>query len=209
MVRELIQNNPQKIHELFALSSWIANVPSSIPSQTVSEKELEQISELKTPNKVLALVKFLEFTISTPKFTIVLEDIQDPGNLGTIIRLADWFGASNIVCSDKTVNIYNTKVIQATMGSIFRIPVEYTHLETYLSQQTRPIYGAVLGGENVYKTKLPAQAVLVMGNEGNGISDSLLSFLQNKIEIPRFGQAESLNVSMATSILLSEFFRIQ
>ena len=136
--------------------------------------------------------------------------MRDPGNLGTIIRLCDWFGVEELICSEGTVDCYNPKVIQATMGSIARVNVKYVNLLDYIKNTKREVYGTFMGGDNVYEADLPKEAVLVMGNEANGITEDISKLLSNKIAIPRFGinkATESLNVAMATSIFLSEFKR--
>jgi len=177
----------------------------------ISEAELKKISFLKTPNKALALFKIADPDLTKDTGLIVaLDAIRDPGNLGTIIRLCDWFGVKQLVCSGTTVDCYNPKVIQATMGSLTRVHVLYTNLETYLSTTELPIFGAFMDGTNVYKAQLPTNAILVMGNEANGVSEEISNLITEKIAIPRFGdlqQTESLNVAMATGILLNEFKR--
>ncbi|SNR79012.1 TrmH family RNA methyltransferase [Lutibacter flavus] len=178
----------------------------------ISEVELKKISVLKTPNKVLALFKIPSSKlIKTDGLVLALDEVNDPGNLGTIIRLCDWFGIDQLVCSKGTVDCYNPKVVQASMGSLTRVNIVYTDLETYLKATEKPTYASLMNGENVYKSKLPKDAVLVMGNEANGISKPILKLLNNSVSIPRFGdlkQAESLNVATATAILLSEFRRL-
>lgn len=169
------------------------------------DKTIKEIGSLKTPNKFLAVVKKPQIKSDNAKFILALDGIQDPGNFGTIIRTADWFNVDLIVCSKETVDVYNPKVVQSTMGSIYRVPILYTDLNSYLSNTKLPIYGALLEGENVYQQQLSKEAILVMGNEGYGISDEIIKLIQQKIHIPRFGNAESLNVSIATGILLSEF----
>ena len=152
------------------------------------------------------------------KLTLVLDDIKDPGNLGTIIRIADWFGIENIVCSPETVDVFNPKVVQATMGSISRIMVHYVPLMEFLEVQSLkfkvPVYGALLEGKNIYNEKLSTEGLIVIGNESKGISEKLLPFITEKISIPTFshyksngGEAESLNAAIATSIICSEFRR--
>ena len=177
----------------------------------ISEQELNKISTLKTPNKVLALFKIPEQQRVAPAGLIIaLDTINDPGNLGAIIRLCDWFGVEQLVCSKETVDCYNTKVIQASMGSLTRIVIHYTDLKEYFEGLSLPIFIADMEGENIYNTELPSSAVLVMGNEANGVSDSIRNIVDAKISIPRFGnyqQTESLNVATATAILLSEFKR--
>jgi TrmH family RNA methyltransferase len=178
----------------------------------ISEIELKKISTLKTPNNVLALFKIpSEKPIINEGLIVALDEINDPGNLGTIIRLCDWFGVDQLICSNNTVDCYNTKVIQASMGSLTRVSIIYTDLLTYLKNSALPKYATLMNGENLYKTKLTKEAVLVMGNEANGISETILNELDKTISIPRFGnfqQTESLNVATATAILLSEFKRL-
>jgi TrmH family RNA methyltransferase len=142
---------------------------------------------------------------------IALDDIRDPGNLGTIIRLCDWFGIEQLVCSTSTVDLYNPKVIQATMGSISRVKVHCLNLLDFINSTTLPVYGTFMNGKNIYKELLPKEAVIVLGNEANGISASLEEIITNRLTIPRFGklqQTESLNVASASAILMSEFCRI-
>ncbi|MFT5760964.1 MAG: TrmH family RNA methyltransferase [Polaribacter sp.] len=177
----------------------------------ISENELKKISQLKTPNKVVGLFKIPE-TLSTKNTGIIvaLDAINDPGNLGTIIRLCDWFGVQKLVCSTTTVDCYNQKVVQASMGSLTRVDIIYTDLVEYLNESELPIFIADMNGENVYKSDLPKEAILVMGNEAKGVSDEIRILVDSKISIPRFGniqETESLNVATATAILLSEFKR--
>lgn len=177
----------------------------------ISENELKKISALKTPNNVLAVFKIPAIeTLKNEGLIVALDAINDPGNLGTIIRLCDWFGVNQLICSLNTVDCYNSKVVQASMGSLTRVSIVYTNLELYLKQTNLPKYATVMDGTNVYKTHLPLNAVLVMGNEANGINNTILQLLNQKISIPRFGniqKTESLNVATATAILLSEFRR--
>ena len=177
----------------------------------ISDIELKKISTLKTPNNVIALFKIpLENSLKKEGFILVLDEINDPGNFGTIIRLCDWFGVDQLVCSKNTVDCYNPKVVMASMGSLTRVSIVNTDLDTYLKESTLPKYASLMGGENVYKSVLPKNAILVMGNEANGISTTILKLLNHTVSIPRFGnsqQTESLNVATATSILLSEFKR--
>lgn len=177
----------------------------------VSELELKKISSLKTPNNVLGLFKIpTEEALKTEGLILVLDEINDPGNLGTIIRLCDWFGVDQLVCSKNTVDCYNSKVVMASMGSLTRVSIVYTDLSYYIESIDLPKYATLMNGDNVYKTKLPSQAVLVMGNEANGISPAIQKQLNQAISIPRYGefqQTESLNVATATAVLLSEFKR--
>jgi len=159
----------------------------------------------------LALFKIpVAKTIASNKFVVALDNVRDPGNLGTIIRLCDWFGIEELVCNAETVDCYNPKVIQATMGSITRVNVSYVNLENYLKKTEHPVFGAFMDGRNVYKTDLPTSGTLVLGNEANGISPEIEDLITHRISIPRFGAlqaTESLNVATATAILLSEFKR--
>ena len=180
----------------------------------VSPEELERISTLKTPNNIWMLIKRTTATgieYSFGGLTLVLDKIQDPGNMGTIIRTADWFGIRHIVCSPDTADCFNSKVVQATMGGIFRTNVHYTDLEEYLNKcQTKniPVYGAYLSGENIYDTPLQSRAALVIGNESKGISDRIGKYVSHKIAIPNTGgTCESLNAAVATGILCYEFCR--
>ena len=203
-------NSDFSLHSLFCTSNFSHQL-SNHQVEIVSDTELKKISSLKNPNEVLALFQISEIKpIDTSSFTVVLDGINDPGNLGTIIRLCDWFGVTQLVCSKDTVDCFNPKVVQATMGSLTRINIQYIDIIEFLSKADLPIYTAMMDGENVYKKTLEKEAVLVMGNEANGISDDVLKLITQKISIPRFGdlqQTESLNVATATAILLSEFKR--
>lgn len=185
----------------------LGNTP--IAETLVSEPELKKMSNLKTPNKVLGVFKIpQEETLSYEGLIIALDGVRDPGNLGTIIRLCDWFGVRQLVCSKDTVDVYNPKVVQATMGSLGRIKVNYNMFSDILKQTTLPVYGAVMNGENVYKASLPGEGILILGNEANGISEKVHPHIKHKITIPRYGtvqETESLNVATAAAILLSEF----
>lgn len=171
------------------------------------DKTIKDIGTLTTPNKFLAVVKKPIIEIKNQQFILVLDGVQDPGNFGTIVRTADWFGVDLIVCSKNTVDMLNPKVVQSSMGSLFRVPIIYEDLINFLKKTHLPVYGALLEGANMYHEKLPKEAILIMGNEGAGISEEIQQLIQHKIHIPRFGDAESLNVSIATGILLGEFRR--
>ncbi|PHQ55387.1 MAG: RNA methyltransferase [Lutibacter sp.] len=208
VVNELLSSNFE-LEQLFCIDN---SVYENIENVTIiSEVELKKISTLKTPNKVLGLFKTpSEKPIKSEGLIVALDEINDPGNLGTIIRLCDWFGVDQLICSTNTVDCYNSKVVQASMGSLARVSIVYTDLANYLQVMSMPKYASLMDGENVYKNSLPKKAILVMGNEANGISESILKLLTNAISIPRFGklqQTESLNVATATAILLSEFKR--
>lgn len=197
------------LNQLFCIDD---SVYKDIENVTLlSEIELKKISTLKTPNNVVALFEIpSEEKIKSKGFFVALDEVNDPGNLGTIIRLCDWFGIDQLICSKNTVDCYNSKVVMASMGSLTRVSIVYTDLLPYLNETPLPKYASLMDGENVYKSDLPAEAILVMGNEANGISSPILELLNNTITIPRFGSdqlTESLNVATATAILLSEFKR--
>lgn len=177
----------------------------------ISEADLKRISFLTTPNKAVAVFKIPPTKpIDTSQLIIALDDVRDPGNLGTIIRLCDWFGIKDLICSNATVDCYNPKVIQATMGSITRVNINYLDIENFIKNNELPVYGTFMEGSNIYKTQLSQKGLLIMGNEANGISKNIESLVTKKVAIPRFGKlqnTESLNVATATAIFLSEFKR--
>ncbi|WP_310556040.1 RNA methyltransferase [Flavobacterium sp.] len=209
VIEELLQSNFQLEH-IYQTKPMFEAV-SDAKKALVSESDLKKITALTTPNDCLAVFKIpQEKHIDATGLILALDDIRDPGNLGTIIRLCDWFGITQIICSEQTVDIYNPKVIQATMGSISRVAIRYVNLEKYLSETTMTIFGTFMEGENVYKKQFPNKGILVLGNEANGISKEIENLVSKKITIPRFGNlqlTESLNVATATAILLSEFKR--
>lgn len=205
VVDEVLKGN-YEVEKIFATQEWINNNSTSTPVSIVTQNELQQISALQTANQVLAIVKMKEESKSMlleNKLSLVLDGIQDPGNFGTIIRIADWFGIENIICSNDCVELYNPKVIQSTMGSFIRVKVIYRELETYLQENKLPVYGALLNGIDVRKITKPKEGLLVIGNEGKGIRDNILPCINNAISIEKVGQAESLNAAIATGILLS------
>ncbi|WP_282162974.1 TrmH family RNA methyltransferase [Ulvibacterium marinum] len=176
----------------------------------ISESELKQMSSLKTPNTILGVFyKPQTREVDFRDWILALDNVSDPGNLGTIIRLCDWYGISHLVCSKDTVDCYNPKVLQATMGSIARVQVIYTDLLQFLRESKQQIFGAFMDGQSVYGVKLPDSGILVMGNEAHGISQEIKAVCHKKIGIPQFGKltAESLNVATATAVLLNELRR--
>ncbi|MBW7867569.1 MAG: RNA methyltransferase [Brumimicrobium sp.] len=205
LLEEALMYAPQSIQQIYSTEEL--PFKSGLPINIISEKELSQISMLQHPQKIIAVCDYLPIHQKRPDFYVVLDTIQDPGNLGTILRLCSWFGVFYILSSKESVDIYNPKVVQASMGAIFNVQIEYCDLKEELKQITLPIYGALLEGENIYTVPKERKGVLVMGNEGNGIHTDLLSFISHPITIPKFGKGESLNVAMATAILLSEFSR--
>ncbi len=206
LVEEIIQSH-FKLKKIYATSKWAAtNTHLGDVLCIISEDDLHRISSLQTSHQVLALVEQPTAQTVLPfaqKQSLVLDGIQDPGNFGTIIRIADWFGIHQIICSHTTVELYNPKVIQSTMGSFIRVPVSYGNLTELLKNVSIPIYGALLSGENIYKIPKPTEGILVIGSEGKGIGAELLPLITNPVTIPRIGGAESLNAAVATGILLS------
>ncbi|MCA1965081.1 MAG: RNA methyltransferase [Flavobacterium sp.] len=209
VVQELLHSNFE-LQDLFTTKQDFLTV-SKDKVHAISEAELKKISALTTPNTCLAVFKIPKAKEMVEKGLIVaLDDVRDPGNLGTIIRLCDWFGIETLFCSEESVDIYNPKVVQATMGSISRVNVVYGNLETFLSQTKLPIFGTFMDGKNIYQEELPKEGIIIMGNEANGISTSVEKLVSDRIAIPRFGNlqvTESLNVATATAIILSEFKR--
>ncbi len=207
LVKDLLSSGSEPVH-IFTSEDTSLGHPLC---QLISTKELQKISSQKNASGVLGVFRIPEQSAPSPSgLTVALDAVRDPGNMGTIIRLCDWFGVSQLICSDDTVDCYNPKVVQATMGSIARVQVHYVALNEFLAESSSPIYAAVMNGNNIYAEALPENAILLMGNEARGISENLLQQISNPITIPSFSQgdtAESLNVAMATGILLSEFRR--
>jgi RNA methyltransferase, TrmH family len=210
IVREILQEIPGQVKQVYAVQKWIQeNLLLLTHTETieVTDAELEKISQLSTPNQVLALVRKFEPAESIPakgKITLVLETIQDPGNLGTIIRIADWFGVEQVICSPDCADMYNPKVVQASMSSIARVNVLYTDLYPWLSSLPGiPVYGAMLEGQDVTTMKKQPEGILLIGNESKGVSKEIQQLVQVRITIPQKGKAESLNAAVATGIILS------
>ena len=222
LVKEFLGSD-LKVLALIAKPEFTGSIPKQVLSgidevENVSYEELKQISSLKTPHNALALVQMPVSEIRPKqilkKLCLALDFIQDPGNLGTIIRAASWFGIQNIVCSPDCVDVYNPKVIQATMGAILNVNVHYYDLRSFLitaSEMGTPVYGTMIEGESIYEYKLGGKGVILLGNESRGISEELMPYVTLKLMIPKFTQAkhgiDSLNVGMAASIILSEFAR--
>lgn len=209
VVNEFI-NSSYKAEFLFAEERWLSDNPHWLkqnPStEVIREDELKKISQLKTPHGVLAVLKIpVQNTVLELKgeVSIALDDLQDPGNMGTIIRIADWFGVKNLLCSNDTVDIYNPKVVQASMGSLAHVRVTYLPLEAFLAETTVPVYATAMEGVSVYEQSALDEGILIIGNEGKGISDPFFALAKKKISIPRIGKAESLNAAVATGIILS------
>ncbi|MEX2590548.1 MAG: RNA methyltransferase [Chitinophagales bacterium] len=211
IVEEAVVFNAPKI-EIFATAMWV-NAQEDLLSKyspvvnIVSDKDLDRISQLKTANQVLALlpIEKAEPRKKLSGLNLMLENIQDPGNLGTIIRCADWFGASAVFCTPDCADLYNPKVLQACMGSNFYVPVYYLEAETLIENAHVPIYAATVSGENLYNVKPQENVLILIGNESKGLSAALKESCDTEITIPKKGKAESLNAANATAVILSYF----
>lgn len=209
VIQELLDSNFVLEH-LYVTESIFESLNNE--SKTViTESELKKISCLSTPNNCLALFAIPETEKPLESGLIVaLDAVRDPGNLGTIIRLCDWFGVDQLWCNEQTVDLYNPKVVQATMGSLARVKVHYLDLEKEIQKANLPVFGTFMDGENIYQSNLPSEGILILGNEANGISTGIEKLVTSRLAIPRFGnlqKTESLNVATATAIFLSEFKR--
>ena len=209
VIQELVKSNYELEHLYTTKEDF--NEIAAHKKTIITENELNKISALATANTCLAVFKIpSESEIIGSGLFLALDSIRDPGNMGTILRLCDWFGIQQLVCSKETVDIYNPKVVQATMGSISRVNVNYVDLHAFLEKTKLPVFGTFMNGENIYKTDLVKEGIIVMGNEANGISAEIEKLIEYRLTIPRFGklqQTESLNVATATAIILSEFRR--
>jgi TrmH family RNA methyltransferase len=209
-IQELLESNFELVNLYTTQNDF--NEVSSAKKVVVIESELKKITALATPNTCLAVFKIpSEIKTTESGLILALDSVRDPGNLGTILRLCDWFGINQIICSKETVDIYNPKVVQATMGSLARVNVNYIDLETFITQTQLPIFGTFMDGDSIYKTNLPQEGIIIMGNEANGISTAIEKLIKNRLSIPRFGtlqKTESLNVATATAIVLSELRRL-
>jgi TrmH family RNA methyltransferase len=204
---------------LIARTSWMAT-QGDIPAKElvlVGEDDIRKVSFMKTPQDVVAVFRkpscLLDDANPGAQLILALDGIQDPGNLGTIVRLADWFGIEHIVCSKDTTDVFSPKTVQATMGALARVKIHYTDLNKYLGKHAGiPVYGTFLNGENLYTGKLTPHGIIIMGNEGNGIRPETASFIKEKLHIPSYPPShettESLNVAMATAIVCAEFRRV-
>ena len=222
LVKEFLQSG-WTVSYLFACPGWLADLPAGFVDKPellheVSAPELRKISTLTTPNQALAVIEKPDFRINPDDinngFTLLLDDIQDPGNLGTILRIAAWFGISNVVCSPSTVDVFNPKVVQATMGALLYIEVHYMNTTEFLSEFSQSglsVYGTFPQGKSIYETKLERKGIIILGNESQGISNELRQYVTQQISIPGYGpfssRIESLNVAVAASIICAEFRR--
>lgn len=219
IIEELLVSNKFEVEVLCATDEWLWTNPSHVTKyarilHTIDEKELKKISNLSTPNQVLAVVRQKKGVLDANRFnkglSLYFDAIQDPGNMGTLMRIADWYGIQNIFCSPTCVDTYNSKVIQATMGAFLRVNIiEITFEELRKNLPDMTYYGAALDGQNLYEMNLADNSILVIGNESKGISSSVIEQLTKKIRIPagKNGGAESLNAAVATGIICAEFFR--
>jgi TrmH family RNA methyltransferase len=210
VIQELLDSKFELVH-LYTTQNDFDQV-SNEKKVVINEVELKKITALATQNTCLAVFKIpVGKEIDESGIILALDSIRDPGNLGTILRLCDWFGINQLICSKETVDIYNPKVVQATMGSIARVNVNYIDLETFIGQTNLEVFGTFMDGNNIYKTDLPQEGIIIMGNEANGILPEIEKLIKNRLTIPRFGnlqKTESLNVATATAIVLSEFRRM-
>lgn len=217
MARELLTGQPGRVVALYALDSWLEQAGRELPlpkekTFVVAEQELARISNLSTPSQVLAVVSIPEYRVEEEPLrsglSLFLDGIQDPGNFGTILRIADWFGISFVFCSPTCVDPYNPKAIQASMGAFLRVKTVEQSLENLCRLAPGlPVYGAAMDGENIFQARLPAKGIIVIGNEGNGISAAAAGLLNRRISIPAaaHGGAESLNAAVATGIICAVF----
>lgn len=207
--------SPYELECLVATPEWLYEHAAKIKPGTevieVTEEELRKASLQQAPQEVLAVVHIpgtiFNASLLMHEFSIMLDGIQDPGNLGTIIRIADWYGIKNLVCSPDCVDVYNPKTIQATMGSFMRVNVWYENPAEVLQTLKLPVYGALMNGESLYSANLPKAGVLLIGNEGKGISDALIPLITHPVTIPKLGGAESLNAGVATAIICDAWAR--
>ena len=217
MAREVLESEELEIESVFALPNWIETNRKLVnvhfkKTLSINERELKKISSLKTPNQVLVIAKQASFkanfTDLKASLSLYLDGIQDPGNMGTILRIADWFGIDWVICSPTCVEIYNSKVVQASMGAFLRVKTLILPFET-LHEQVKgiPVYGTVLDGQNMYNMDLESNGVIVIGSEGKGISKEVMERLDHRISIPahQSGGAESLNAAIATGIVCALF----
>jgi TrmH family RNA methyltransferase len=209
LVGELLKSD-YRIKKIYAVEDWMQKHKPSIEAITVTGTELEKISSLQAPNQVLAVAEQKQMQsdpVLDHQLTLVLDGIQDPGNLGTIIRIADWFGITQVIASEDTAELYNPKVIQSTMGSFIRVQLWYRSLPEMLQRTRIPVFGALLNGKPMHGEAPVTEGILLIGNEAKGISLELLPFITHPVTIPRLGGAESLNAAVATGILVSHLKR--
>lgn len=208
IVTELIKVLPEHFIKIYGLEEWVADnkkILAGMEPEIISETELERISQLQSPNQVVAILQQLENKepVLQNELTLYLDGIQDPGNFGSIIRIADWYGMKHIVCGEGCADLYNSKVVQATMASLARVNVFYDEGLQWLKKQECYKYAAALDGESIYIVAKMIKGIIIIGNESKGIRPDILAMADQKITIPKIGQAESLNAAVATGIILS------
>ncbi|MES2646010.1 MAG: RNA methyltransferase [Bacteroidota bacterium] len=210
IVADLLNEYPSYIVCIYGTKSWFdknENLPKNIATREIESFELDKISALQTPQDVLAVMSMPEnelIPFQKGKWLLMLDGIQDPGNMGSIIRIADWFGIGAIYCSTGTADIYNPKVVQAAMGSLLRITVCYGDFDAWLQQTGIPVYATLLEGENIYTASPLPPGIVIIGNEGKGIRPSMVTKTTKSLTIPKIGKAESLNAAVATGIVLAQ-----
>ena len=209
---ELLTLFPQQFKKVYALKKWIEendHLANKVEHDIVSETELERMSQLQTPNEVIAVLHQFETNepVAKNELVLYLDAIQDPGNFGSIIRIADWFGIKHLICSEGCADLYNIKVVQASMASIAKVNVFYDVEFQWLKKQDVPKYAGTLDGESVYTTSKKENGILIIGNESKGIQHTIMAMVDQKITIPKIGEAESLNAAVATGIILSHLLK--
>lgn len=214
VVSELLESGFFPCRAIYSLPAWSAEnnallKVADVENTTIETADLERISQLQTPNKVVAIFSKRDRELSslTGKLSLMLDEIQDPGNMGTIIRTADWFGLENIICSRGCADIYNPKVVQSTMGSLSRVCLYYTSLDTFIQEHPEtPVYAATLGGKNMASIQVK-EGILLVGNESKGVKKELLQLVKEEVSIAAKGKAESLNAAVACGIILSHWVK--
>lgn len=205
LANELLKSE-NAVKHIYATAEWLQKKPVlKVAVTEISEIELTRISNLQTPNEAVVIARQVipaGEPVLKGRFTIILDGIQDPGNMGTIIRIADWFGIQQIICSSDSVEIYNPKVVQSAMGSILRVSYWYKNFQEWNPEINMPVFGALLNGQNIYSTAKVEEGLLVIGNESKGIREALLSRITHPVTIPKIGGAESLNAAVATGIIV-------
>ena len=210
LIIDILERHPSHVMRLFLVKGFDATRINfnGVTPEFIDEQTLAQLTTSKAPQGIVALLSYPENQHVDSDFTLVLDDVQDPGNLGTIIRTMAWFGMQQLVCSPHTVDFCNPKVVQASMGAVFDVNIIYTNLAAFLEKQKKPIYGALLECKSMHKVALRKPAILIMGNEGNGISAEIQQFITEPLFIPKYGVGESLNVATATAIFLNAFAQV-
>lgn len=209
IISEILASNI-KVRTIFTTDTTLFEKYNLYPDQLidVSDREMKELTSLNTPSNSLGIFQIPDIKFESSGLELFLDEIQDPGNLGTIIRIADWYGIHQIHCKKGTVDLYNPKVLQSSMGSFMRVQINTIEdCAQFFEKNTLPVYGTFINGEDLHKSETPEKAMIVIGNEGKGISDEITSYCKFRITIPKFGEAESLNAGVATAIILDNFKR--